>query len=260
MIHLKTKLKKSQKILNTYLIWSLHKNERTQKNQIREWQIERTSQNFVGPLIKQRHCNTLSLWSTQNLLELSRSLSICVNTQSAFINANSTLINTKSTLWTRNLLLSNKWEDLYTSLLGLLSHCNTLQHTATYYDTLRHTSTHCNTLQHTTTLGNLETLLSKKEVQKDPWILDRYFFDIVGTCDTLQHTATHCNTLDFSLRNRPSSSGSLLIVVTPCVGRNLVCCSVLQCVAVCCSVLQSVAVCCSVSQRVAAYVRNTLRI
>jgi len=32
---------------------------------------------------------------------------------------------------------------------------------------------------------------------------------------------------------------------------DIVCCSVLQCVAVCCSVLQCVAVCCSVLQRVA---------
>jgi len=35
------------------------------------------------------------------------------------------------------------------------------------------------------------------------------------------------------------------------VGREGVCCSVLQCVAVCCSVLQCVAVCCSVQQCVA---------
>jgi len=35
------------------------------------------------------------------------------------------------------------------------------------------------------------------------------------------------------------------------VRRQLMCCSVLQCVAVCCSVLQCVAVCCSVLQCVA---------
>ena len=49
-----------------------------------------------------------------------------------------------------------------------ISHCNTLQHTATHCNTLQNTATHCNTLQHTATHGN-----------------------------TLQHTATHytnCNT------------------------------------------------------------------
>ena len=36
-----------------------------------------------------------------------------------------------------------------------------------------------------------------------------------------------------------------------CVARGVVCCSVLQCVAVCCNVLQCVAICCSVLQCVA---------
>jgi len=34
------------------------------------------------------------------------------------------------------------------AVLGV-SHCNTLQHTATHCNTLQHTATHCNTLQHT---------------------------------------------------------------------------------------------------------------
>ena len=32
-----------------------------------------------------------------------------------------------------------------------ITHCNTLQHTATHCNTLQHTATHCNTLQHTAT-------------------------------------------------------------------------------------------------------------
>jgi len=47
-----------------------------------------------------------------------------------------------------------------------ISHCNTLQHTATHCNTLQHTATHCNTLQRTAT-----------------------------HCHTLPHTATHCNAL-----------------------------------------------------------------
>jgi len=46
-----------------------------------------------------------------------------------------------------------------------MTHCNTLQHTATHCNTLQHTATHCNTLQHIATHGN-----------------------------TLQYTATHCTT------------------------------------------------------------------
>jgi len=45
-----------------------------------------------------------------------------------------------------------------------VSHCNTLQHTATHCNSLQHTATHCNTLQHTETHSN-----------------------------TPQHTATHWN-------------------------------------------------------------------
>jgi len=41
-----------------------------------------------------------------------------------------------------------------------------------------------------------------------------------------------------------------------CVCELLMCCSVLQCVAVCCSVLQCVAVCCSVLQCVAVCCRH----
>jgi len=38
----------------------------------------------------------------------------------------------------------------YTTHFCILS-CSTLQHTATHYNTLQHTATHCNTLQHTAT-------------------------------------------------------------------------------------------------------------
>jgi len=54
-----------------------------------------------------------------------------------------------------------------------MSHCNTLQHTAT-----QHTATHCNTLQHTATHCSRSL---------------RY-----GTLNTLQHSATLCNSLFLS--------------------------------------------------------------
>jgi len=47
-----------------------------------------------------------------------------------------------------------------------VSHCNTLQHTATHSNTQQHTATHSNTLQHN-----------------------------AAFCNTLQHPATPCNTL-----------------------------------------------------------------
>ena len=39
-----------------------------------------------------------------------------------------------------------------------LSHCNTLQHTATHCHTLPHTATHCQTLQHTATHCNTRVM------------------------------------------------------------------------------------------------------
>jgi len=65
-----------------------------------------------------------------------------------------------------------------------MTHCDTLQHTATHCSTLQHTAAHCNTLQHTAT-----------------------------HCNTLQHTATHYNTLQHtaahgSTRQHTAARGS----------------------------------------------------
>jgi len=49
--------------------------------------------------------------------------------------------------------LSSSCAGMNTVLLVIL-HCNTLQHTATHCNTLQHTASHCNTLQHTATHCN----------------------------------------------------------------------------------------------------------
>jgi len=91
------------------------------------------------------------------------------------------------------------------SIFYILSHCNTLQHTATHCNTLQHTATHCNN----TRTGPLPRL-SRENV----WNV-YFLFQPTGTlqltathCNTLQtlqqhrtaycHTATHCNTLQHS--------------------------------------------------------------
>jgi len=87
--------------------------------------------------------------------------------------------------------------------------------------------------------------------------------DTATHCNTLQHTATHCNTLQMASNGRlqMKRGGSVLLAgwlkrdpsmswVTLTVQscrRCVLCCSVLQCVAVCRSVLQCVAVCCNLS-------------
>jgi len=70
----------------------------------------------------------------------------------------------------------------------LCTHCDKLQHTATHSNTLQHTATHCNAQQHTATQV---FRLSRN-------LLQHSFTTCAHTakhCNTLQHTATHCNTL-----------------------------------------------------------------
>ena len=115
--------------------------------------------------------------------------------------------------------------------------CNTLQHSTAHYTTLQHTATHCNTLHHSAAHGGTVPHSATQ-------------------CNSLQHTPTHCNR--WMLQTAADLWSSRF--------RTVVCCSVLQCVAVCCSVLpftgyngrivccsvlQCVAVCCSVLQCVA---------
>jgi len=66
----------------------------------------------------------------------------------------------------------------------LLTHCNTLQHTATHCNTwpiLQDTATHCNT--------------GKSCCRCYAWTWMVSFGVLQAHCNTLQHTATHCNTL-----------------------------------------------------------------
>jgi len=127
------------------------------------------------------------------------------------------------------------------------THCNTLQHTvircrmcslAAHLEilglfraaefkeanTLQHAATRCNTLQHAAT-----------------------------RCITLQHAATHCRMCSSAahleilglFRAAEIKEAMLRFVALRYQLLNLLCCSVLQCVAVCCSMLQRVAVCCN---------------
>ena len=144
-------------------------------------------------------------------------------------------------------------------------------HTATLYSTLHHSATlsysqvieswarvvctvmvtHCNTMQHTATQCSTKQQTSRRDMGSLSSEM------CITLSNTLQHTATHCNTLQHSatLCNTLQHSATLYICghpntplphaeshVTQCR------CSVLQCVAVCCSVLQSVAECCNVLQ------------
>jgi len=96
-------------------------------------------------------------------------------------------------------ILTSKYTAAYATAIGqcTITHCNTLQHTATHfkihsrvrhcpmavhYNTLQHTATHCNTLQHTATHCNIPS-----RVRHCP---------VASQHNTLQHnTATHFNLL-----------------------------------------------------------------
>ena len=120
------------------------------------------------------------------------------------------------------------------------TYCNTLQHTATTHcstvatnvlnscNILQHTTPYCSTPQHTT--AHEKPTFSHGHGNSIEPMIPTY---AATHCNTQQHTATHCYNTPQHTRNQW-----------------LVCCSVLQCVAVCCSVwqcvLQCVAVCGSV--------------
>ena len=63
-----------------------------------------------------------------------------------------------------------------------VSHCNTLQHTATHGSTLQHT---CNTLHHTAITEAVSCVYN---------VTTCHFSYTAIHGNTLQHTATHCNT------------------------------------------------------------------
>jgi len=147
-------------------------------------------------------------------------------------------------------------------------------HTATLYSTLHHSATlsysqvieswarvvctvmvtHCNTMQHTATQCSTKQQTSRRDMGSLSSEM------CITLSNTLQHTATHCNTLQHSATLCNTLQDCIYVGTRTPPSRTLshmslnvvaVCCSVLQCVAVCCSVLQSVAECCRVLQSVA---------
>jgi len=94
---------------------------------------------------------------------------------------------------------------------GAATHCNTLQHTATWHEMapchsgsgcycrdndsriitlLRDSATHCNTLQQPVTHCNNQAIIQVTDAR-----IVTLLRDSAIRCNTPQHTATHCNTL-----------------------------------------------------------------
>jgi len=151
----------------------------------------------------------------------------------------------------------------YTGCAPSSSHCNALQHTATFHWMIQT----CNALQHTATT-HYNTQRGGGAVIPGVQLLHH----TATHCNTLQHTATHCNTLQHTARWWCYCTGSAAALSLPLrsstqrafrvssstlpptsslilaprsfslhrsvLQRGAVYCSVLQCVAVCCSVLQ----------------------
>jgi len=145
----------------------------------------------------------------------------------------------------------------------LSAHQERVQHTATHCNTLQHTATHCNTLQHTATHHN--TLHIKRECIPSECISRER--ETATDCNRLQQTATDCNKMErecislslhlvavccsllqsVAVSNESTSRESAYQVSAHCntlqhsATHSMLC--VAQCFVVCCSVLQCVAVC-----------------
>jgi len=81
------------------------------------------------------------------------------------------------------------------NILIPVSHCNTLQYTATHCSTLQLTTTHCITTQHTATHCNILQHTAKSRPCCWMWTTFWFPYHTAMHCNTLQHTAAHCNTL-----------------------------------------------------------------
>ena len=86
-------------------------------------------------------------------------------------------------------------------VLHTITHCNTLQHTATHTlivegKVVLHTATHCSTLQHTAT----HTLTLEGKVVQHTATRCNTLQHAATRCNTLQHTATRCNTHTYAGR------------------------------------------------------------
>jgi len=99
-----------------------------------------------------------------------------------------------------------------------------MYHFASHYNTLQHTATHCNTLQQATAFFKSEAAMSVDSGSRCAPVEGSYRTHL---CDVLSAQLL-VTRVDVALAH--DSAGTVL------------CCSVLQCVAVCCSVLLSAAV------------------
>jgi len=83
------------------------------------------------------------------------------------------------------------------------SHCNTLQHTATYCNIRQHTAAHCNTLHH-----------------------EQYGHEANETtlCNTLHYTATHCNTLQHTTPRAIWARSELHVTACELLHSHCICC------------------------------------
>jgi len=77
------------------------------------------------------------------------------------------------------------------------THCNTLQHTATHCNTLQHIAIHCNMLQHAATLCYIEDCYRMKssKIKRNTLQLTATLQHTATYCNSLQHTAAHCSIL-----------------------------------------------------------------
>ena len=131
-----------------------------------------------------------------------------------------------------------------------ITHCNTLQHTASHCNTLQYTATHCNTLQHTATHCTQMTFprcLSCETVCRHITHCNTLqstathcntLQHIATHCNTLQHTATRCNTLQHTLHSNATPS---MFVAGDCVSTH----HTLQHTATHCNTLQHTATRCN---------------
>jgi len=149
----------------------------------------------------------------------------------------------------------------------VLSHCNTLWHTATHCNTLQHTTTHCNTWQYSYVIFHRWRLfycficnvtyayclvLQCERPHDYEWLIsgtpsftvsyEMPHICIALCCSVLQCFAVCCSVKGLMMINGSSAAWlPLLLLHVKWFMSHMgiaMCCSVLQCVAVCCNVLQ----------------------
>jgi len=148
------------------------------------------------------------------------------------------------------------------TLQHTLTHCNTLSHTATHSHTLQHIPTHCNTLhvQHTETHCKLITHVTRSSaltIRRASYFCCHYHHTLQNTathcntlqhtaaCNTLQHPATHCSTLQLNhtwYSKFSVANTKRLVFFTIVIIRH---CNTLQHTATHCNTLQHIATHCN---------------